>query len=79
MKVEIQKVVPTTMVKEEQGAEMGRLAARLVERRWRDKEFGTAAAEIEAMARKHGHTPKQEEAGEEQEGGGAGGPDSADM
>ena len=57
--LEIEDTVPKGMVKEEQGKEMGALAARLVERRWRDKEFGDQAKKIEALAKAHGHAPKE--------------------
>merc|ERR1719152_577425 len=64
--LEIETAVPPTM-KQAHAAEMGKLAARLVERRWRDKEWGDAASRIEAIARAHGHAPTRadEEPGDE--------------
>ena len=69
--LEIQDKVPKTMLKAEQAAEMGRLAARLVEKRWRDKEMGEQAKQIEALARAHGHAPKEEDKEEEEPKAGA--------
>ena len=90
--LEIEQVVPAALRTAEHAAEMGRLAARLVEVRWRDKERGDEAKRIEAMARAQGHTPRKEAAEEAAEeppqrpaavdGAGADGgegPDSADM
>ena len=59
------------MLKSEQGAEMGRLAARLVEKRWRDKEVGEEAKKIEALARAHGFEAKEEDKEEEEPKAGA--------
>ena len=71
--LEIQASVPSTMVKAEHAAEMGALAARLVERRWRDKEWGDAAEKVEALAKAHGHVVSREAEAEEPEA------DSGDM
>ena len=57
--------MPKGMVKAEHGKEMGSLAARLVERRWRDKEVGEQAKKIEALAKAHGHAPKENAVEEE--------------
>ena len=65
-----------------EGEQLGRLAVRLRERKWRDKE-GEVADEIRKLAAAvaplpAGATAKEEEEEEEEEQG-AGGPDSADM
>lgn len=88
--LEINESVPKSMIKAEQASEMGLLAARLVEKRWRDKEYGEQAKQIEALAKAHGHAPKEEEKEEEplkagakrvlaEQPGEGEGPDSADM
>ena len=89
--LEIEATVPAQFVTPAHGAAMGKLAARLVERRWRDKELGEQAAKVEAMARAHGHAPTRDTEADKEASpgaaaaapaGGAGadeGPDSADM
>ena len=64
--LEIGDKVSKTMVSADQGKVMGALAARLVEKRWRDKEHGEQAAQIGELARAHGFAPKEEDKEEEE-------------